>query len=577
MREARRGLGWVVALGCFAACSSSGVVLETKKGEPVPQDSDAGAVSSADDAGPLKGVDSDSLRSGNRIHIRVHVSDGEVISVVGLHDTLRDVDCYLDAADDGVTRCLPEYSSLGADITPGVPIASPPLSVFADADCTERLLRVDPQSGSPPCYNGPSTLPPYVTFSMPADHCSQRVLTQVVAGGAQIQSPSQLYSTDSGSCQPTTVPTSSLIYASSPSPASDWVAFQKTVKPLTSRLGVIQWSGSDGSLFPGDTVLLPNDESCGPGDPHSSVPPGIISNCIPSNVGNVGGYFSDAACTAEVAVVDPNCELPELLAEYPSSTGSCSVDALGNITYSGNAALNYFALGDAIHSTVYTTAPLAPPGQPSMCTPASSDAASAAGADIGGSVAYAKGAPVDPASYPPMQMVLTGSGRIRHYEWQSEGVSIGDAGNLVDAMTGAAVTPTAFDDGVMRGVFSTTGTDKFFSDPNCKTWMLDIVTANSTGVNGTCPPMEIPRWVSFAAIPTLATACDGDRTQSSVRPVLSKHTGKVYTLIPDINVEMNGACSEYVPSKSDLSYDFYDLGNPVPASSLFAEIKTVDL
>lgn len=540
MRESSPGWGWVWSglIGWFAACSSNDVVLETRQGDPAPSRDDAGPVFTMEDAGPPKGVDPDSLRSGSRIHVRVAVSDGELLQVDGLYDTLYNVYCHIDVADDGVSRCLPDRTVSNASV------------VYADADCTEPLIRVE--SGAPPPCAG--TPPPI--YELLADTVTNPCATSpfhVVVSGARIDPPPQLYSNANrdGTCQPTSAVTST-VYATSPSPASNWVAFQSTVKPVTSRLGVIQWSGSDGSLMPGDTVLLSNDEPCDPDGGYYQPPnPDTVSHCLPRSVEDITNstYFSDAACTAAIAVIR-GCETPELFAESTPGPDSCS-----------QGQVSYFARGDAVTSTVY----MSPPLTSASCT--------AAGSEIAGETAYAKGAPVDPAMYPPMQMVLVGSGRVRHYEWQSEGMSISNPGTLVDAATGAPATPTAFVDGVTRGVFSTTTTDKFFSDANCKTWMLDEATSQDL-----CGATGLPRWVSFAAIPTAAMpSCEGIFMQTSVRPVLGKHTGKVYTLDLDINAEMNGACSEYVPSKSTVTYDFYDLGNPIAASSLFAEIETVDL
>jgi hypothetical protein len=549
MREALRGLGWVAALGCFAACSSNGVVLETLHGDPAPSHNDAGEASTMADSGPPKGVDPDSLRSGTRIHVRVQVSDGELLSVVGMHDTLRDVDCSLHVADDGVTRCLPDLPSVSSGVI------YPSGVVYTDPDCTgQPLILVNP--GAAPCY-GPPAPPAYKLWSAPrapTSQCFKSAPTHVLTPGAQIQPPEQLYSSDNFTCQPTSAVMGSIVYATNTSPASDWVAFERTAKPLTSQLGIIQWSGSDGSRFRGDTILLSNGKPCDASDgysavPYSAAPPGTVSRCTPSNVQSLNVYFSDAACSTGIALVDPNCDPPELLIEPGASSDPCSSPAVG-----------YFALGDVIHSPVYSIVLSSTPGS---CQPA--------GTEIAGQVAYAKGAPVDLTIYPTMQAVLTGSGRIRHYEWQSEGVSIADAGNWTDSATGAPVTATGFDDGVTRGVFSTSGTEKFFSDSDCKTWMLSTYPPSDT----CSPPQPLPRWVSFDAIPT--TVCEGTGTQSSVRPVLGKHKGQVYTLNPDINVEMNGACSEYVPSKTTTQYDFYDLGKPISASSLFAEITTIDL
>src|SRR6201999_1113503 len=118
MRDARPGWGWLMAgaVAFITACSSSGVVLESRRGEPVPRNEDGGAAAADEDAGPPKGVDPDSLRSGSRIHVRVEISDGELLAVQGPHDTLHDVDCYVGLADDGVSRCLPSVSPPNGDL-----------------------------------------------------------------------------------------------------------------------------------------------------------------------------------------------------------------------------------------------------------------------------------------------------------------------------------------------------------------------------------------------------------------------------------------------------------------------------
>jgi hypothetical protein len=537
-----RRWGVTALVGFSAACSSSGVVLETRRGDPSPR-ADAGAVSASEDAGPLRGVDHDSLRSGSRIDVRVVVSDGALLRVTGMHDTFHDVDCSIQTADDGTPRCLPSSAAR---------------VVFADSNCTQPVFEVEP--GGPPCW-GPPAPPPYAFWQSPS-HCPQNG-AHLVVPGKEIQQPPQLYDTAnvSGTCQPTTATSltsftggTPSFYAANPSPPSDWVTFEKTIKPLTSQLGVIQWMGSDGSRFVGDTVLLSNGAPCGPGGTHGVTEPGTVYRCMPSNVQGLvfGPYFSDAACTVAVSVA-PACAPPDLLVEFKPSNDSCI----------GNEDVSYFSLGEVV-ANANLFAPLDVTSGPAPCTSASSR--------LDGVVVYTKGAPVDPSTYPAMQMVLTGSGRVRHYEWQSEGVSITDAGNWTDAATGAAVQAAPFPAGVSRGVFSTSlGLNGFYADAQCKMPILGEPTSPDTC--GT--PSEMPRWVAIEVPPK---TCDGTTSyESSVRRVGARYTGTIYSVNLSVNVENNGGCSEYVPAKSSVTYDFYELGNPVPASSLFAEIKTVDL
>jgi hypothetical protein len=531
------------------------MVLESRRGDPAPPDGDAGAVSTDQDAGPPKGVDPEMLRSGSRIRVRGVVSDGELLQVVGLHDALHDVDCSIQTADDGVSRCLP--------------ISNARVDVFSDANCTRPLMSAEP--GGPPCWAAAS--PPAYAYWQSPNSCPTSG-THLVTPGEQTQPPAQVYDTASGTgqCEPTTstATTSSTagtptFYVANPSPASDWVAFQKTIKPLTSQLGLIQWIGSDGSRFIGDTVLLSNGEPCGPANPYPvpvlggvnalhSGAPGALSRCIPKNTlaFYVGSYFSDAACATPV-VIAPACQAPSLLAVVSASNDPCSY---------GND-VSYFNVGDIVpNSSLY--APLEVTSGPEPCTSATGQ--------LEGMVAYTKGAPVDPTTYPAMQLVLAGSGRVRHEEWQSEGVSISDAGHWTDAATGQFVEAAAFPGGVRRGVFSTSlEPDKFFSDAACKNRL--VVGTSSSDVCG--PSEELPRWV---ALPVPPATCDaGPSYESSVRLVGAKYTGKVYTSNSGLNVENNGGCSEYVPSKNVMTYEFYTLGDPVPASSVFAEIATVDL
>jgi hypothetical protein len=99
---------------------------------------------------------------------------------------------------------------------------------------------------------------------------------------------------------------------------------------------------------------------------------------------------------------------------------------------------------------------------------------------------------------------------------------------------------------------------------------------NSQGARVDCATGALPQWVLADAAANPAV-CDTRDYKPFVRAVGKTYPGPVFTTIANYNVNGTDACSAYVQSKSALSYDFYELGDPVPASSVFAEINTVDL
>src|SRR5689334_415825 len=173
MRAGRRGSGWLMAGAVcgLVACSSSGMVLESRRGDPAPP-GDAGPASSTGDAGALTGVDSEALRSGSRVHVSAYASGGNFLSVRAAHDTLHDVDCEIDVAEDGVPRCVPNGS-------PGEASGFQTSVVFLDADCTVPAISVQSFGcGSTP----PSAVMPFVAYQ--SGKACPKPVVHVVSPGA---------------------------------------------------------------------------------------------------------------------------------------------------------------------------------------------------------------------------------------------------------------------------------------------------------------------------------------------------------------------------------------------------------
>jgi hypothetical protein len=550
MRDARAGWGGVIAstIGCLAACSSNGLVLESRHGDPAPS-GDAGSVSTSGDAGPLTGVDSEALRSGGRVHVSVYASGGQFLSVRSAHDTQHDVDCQIAFAEDGVPRCLPYLGVVDSKYAQtGV--------AFRDADCTVPVVYVFPFLG---CGASAPAVAPFVIYQTDKA-CPQPKVTHVVAPGAEIDPQLPLFQWNLGVCQPASSPVAHA-YDAVPSPPTDWVSFERTVVSVTPELGIVHWTGSDGARVLGDIRLLPKDIPCEPlgiaGAPLSPPSARAEYHCVPSNrvYPSTGVLFSDAACTVTAAIA-PDCDPPDLLVLSDPQTGSC-----------GNEGFNFFAVGRVVPNSGVYTSVNAP------CRPAEGL--------LGGLTAYQQGAAVDPATFPALQARPEGTGSLQHWVWQAGGAYLAEAspGEWSDTASGAPASATTYSDGVQRGVFSTSFLNEpYYADAACAKPLLAIQTpsVNGQGAMVDCASGAYPRWV-LADASTTFSSCPTMDHEPFVRAVGAAYSGAVFTTIANYNERGTSACSAYVPSKSALSYDFHELGDPVPASSAFASIQTVDL
>jgi hypothetical protein len=534
----------VGAVACLAACSSSGVVLESRRGDPAPS-GDAGSMSLPGDAGPITGVDSEALRSGSRVHVSVYATSGQFLSVRSAHDTMHGVDCEIDVAEDGASRCLPWLAS-----------GDPTYIVYLDADCTAPAMYVvDQLSG---CDMPSPGVAPFVSYQSPKP-CPKPVV-HVVSPGSEIDPGRPLFAFNFGTCQQASLLPGHL-YSTIPSPPTDWVSFERTVVPVTAELGVVHFSGSDGTRLLGDIRILPEDIQCQPfgvGDAAVN-PPSVRAeyHCVPSNRASLstGALFSDTTCTATVATAS-DCATPDLLVPPNPPSGPC-----------GNAELTFFAVGSVVpNSRVYTSV--------------SGPCRSAEGL-LGGLTSYQQGPAVDPATFPAMQARPEGADGLQRWIWRAGGEYLSEASPVwwSDTASGAAAQSITFSDGVDRGVFSTSFVNEpYYADAACTKPLLSIQhpPMNSQGATVDCATGAIPQWVLADATAT-PDVCAIREPKPFVRPVGKAYSGPVFTTIANYNEKGTDGCSGYVPSKSALSYDFYELGDPVPASSVFAEIKTVDL
>lgn len=541
--------GWWVtvgAAGCLAACSSSGVVLESRRGDPAPSH-DAGAGASMGEAGALTGMDSEGLRSGSRVHVSVYTSGGEFLSMRSAHDTLHDIDCEVAVAEDGVSRCIPALSSNVA---------------FLDAACTIPVIFSYPGDTPPGCGVRSPPLGPFLSYT--TDQPCPQAPAHVVQQGAEIKpTPDALYQSSGGSCGSGLV--GEHVYSTTPSPPGDWVAFDRTVRTVTAELGVVEWSGRDGTRLPGDIRLLPADIPCEPeGVADAPLDPPSASgeyHCVPANRVSLanGELFSDPACT-NVAATAPGCQPPpDLLDLVDQSTDPC-----------GRKAPNLFAVGSTVpHSSVYTSLN-------GSCAPAAGLFASF--------TSYSMGAPVDRGTYPALQALASGTGRLQHWTWQVGGAFVAEAspGVWSDAASGANVQPSLYGDGITRGMFSTTFADPSFYADNACTKPLLGVEISQRGPTASpildCSSGGVPRWAIVNEIGWLSPPpCEVSGGTAAFRPILGSHAGPVYTTDPTLNSAADTVCSEYAPSRNSFIDTFYDLGAAVPANSLFATIQIVDL
>lgn len=182
---------------------------------------------------------------------------------------------------DGDVRCLPD-----------TPYSTVFENVFTDPACTEALAMVP----------GPDACAPverlFVTEVAGDDSCPHpdaearafRIERHIGSGNTYRLSPG-------GACERFVEPPSDVGFyraAVTPTDPDDWVDLVRAATPVTSRLAVSYWEGSDGSRFFDSYRLLPGDEPCEPFPPPEA---GRTSYCIPKDALPPSFPNADYACT----------------------------------------------------------------------------------------------------------------------------------------------------------------------------------------------------------------------------------------------------------------------------------------
>lgn len=513
--------------------------------------SDAGKPAADAGAGPVDAGAQIQPKSGSAVAVIGWVSDGTALGVKEYHDRRHDVRCHLGLADDGVERCLP--NTVG-EID------------FLDAACQHPVLANDDV-----CAGEPTG---YKEYANAADtSCNKRV--HILQVGARTDPPSQLFTIDSttGNCVANTGNYSGFaFYALAPVPASDWVAYKRSVTRVTSQLGVETFTGDDGSRIDGTLRLLPGDIECEPlaSDGNSST---VAPNrCIPTARVNEATYYTDTACGIAVTAGTP-CDAP-VIGQRIAQADGCPTQS-------------YFELGSAV-----------PPaklfwklnGELKGLTPEQSPCDPAAPSLLAGGIYNQIGADIDVTRYPLIEAKPEGTGRVQALFWESEGVPLERVDGVVgnDAPAGQQCSLNQFGDGNRCafslgsiGDFAGLGED-FYGDTACT---RPLYSTPDTPLPDCGNPIPKPQWVQDShvvqrAIGTNNDTCTTTAGNEAVRPVLGEHTGPVY-----VGGGSSNQCVVLNPADLPIAgntgqpekFRFYDLGDPLDAGNLFAPITMSEL
>jgi hypothetical protein len=480
-------------------------------------------------------------KSGSRIAVTGIVADGEILDVRTVEDKQRSVGCSVVNGEDGVLRCLPPQGDV----------------VFRDAACTDPLLRGAPSNGVCPSVAGPE----YTAYA-PAVACPGSKVT-VLRVGPLADTPSKIFKLDpdTGACVDDQTLMFTDYYATSPSPASDWVSFERDLVKVTPELGVEMWIGQDGSRIPGTYRLLAGDVACEPlgssGNPTANEP----NHCIPSNRAHEASYYLDSACTNFVTVGQHSCD-PPTISERHADTMTCTQ--------------RYFELAKAVDpASLYWRIPGELMGQ----SPDMAPCEQANAFFLANSSYYPIGAEIDVARYPEMRLAPEGTGRIRPWYWESGGrrlLPTPHADSVAqDAQLGKSCYAVTFADGKMRCASAIGPLDGyFFADAACTRPLYEFQGFTAAP----CSPLGPTKvdWVQNGDAPE--PICGGGSGVSTLRPVLREHQGSIYRRDP---VQDDGHCRLFPPSEYPVApgrtFQFYDVGDPVDPSTVFAEVTAADL
>ena len=230
----RRALGLVVVSACQAAPATT-------------EDTDAGAVDPTDppltqtdvpvDSDPVGDTDAPdtvvpTFQSGSRIQVAVWAWQGLAGSLASLHDTLLDVPCTLDVAQDGVWRCLPVRSAHDR--------------VYADDACMVPLFFLPDDA----CHDSP-----YWSFPSPWTEACGVARRWEVFALQPVPTPAGVFDSQ---CAPASPPSGQLYGLSPltqpPVAPSTFVAFSATDVALPGGVGLRVMQGEDGTVLPQGVV-----------------------------------------------------------------------------------------------------------------------------------------------------------------------------------------------------------------------------------------------------------------------------------------------------------------------------------
>jgi hypothetical protein len=304
------------------------------------------------------------------------------------------------------------------------------------------------------------------------------------------------------------------------------------VKPVTGRLGVGYWTGSDGSRLIDSAWLLEQDAPC-----RDEVDESGNERCVPSRrAHDDSSFFTDNTCTTNVAVTFL-CDPPDLLEmNATNDPGQVPAQCLQPTIYAKlytavhiDSRVVYSTMGGACATTKY-----------------------------GGFVYYGPGTEVRFDAFPPIERTHGGGGRIQRMFWASEGKRL-YADGLYDVTLNSPCDPVATP---TISVCQVSGgyAGQYFADPKCTVSLYAHDPSDCTD----------PKTV-------LETngAYDGCAINQAfpARRILQKHVGKVYMNSPIGFPGGNGSCD---PSDAPADTVFYDLGDPIAPAQVFAPLTESD-
>jgi hypothetical protein len=438
-------------------------------------------------------------RSGDVVQVRGTSVDGHPVSVQSIRDLSHDTACAVQRARDGTMRCLPPKGPLRVE--------------YLDANC-ETPVAVEGSGVS--CTDGVA----HYALQESTGQCSAPGFA-VFAVGAPIERPDHIYEANAFGCNE--LPRGSEVgyYDAKPSPASEWVAFEHHVEPVTSRLGVAYWTGNDGSRLIDGPWLLEQDAPCGQAMDETKV-----SRCFPTRRTQAdSGSFTDDSCTTRVAATIL-CDAPELVnTSFLPSTPQCGITLTGT----------WFTTALMDSRVVYSS-------EGGMC----------ARTKYGGLKYYAPSDPVHFDAFPPIERSHDGAKRIQRAFWSSEGAHL-YADGLYDTKYSVECRPTTTKTGIVCAG-DRDRAEAYFADAGCA---VPLYAGDDCGAH--------PEFVMSGP----EQACD-PLIVGPVRLVLQVHSGPVF------DGQAFGSPVGYCrPADSSTGVLFYDVGDPAQPEAVFESLETV--